>query len=90
MPRPTAPPKMNAIAKLSPTRRLALVLALSLLLSGCSTLSAPLFPETPKRDATASLIRHPQFRAVALAGPEWVNEALETITRYEAELAVRK
>lgn len=46
--------------------------------------------EAPKRDATAALIRHHQFSNVAKAGPEWVNEALETITRYEAELALAR
>jgi tryptophan-rich sensory protein len=52
------------------------------LLSGCASL-----PTAPRRDATAALIARPDFRTAATAAPEWVREALRTITSYESELA---
>jgi hypothetical protein len=63
--------------------RLLPILAL-LMLGGCQTPQSK--TEAPKRDATASLIRHPQFNQAAKAAPQFVSEALNMITSLEAEL----
>lgn len=63
--------------------KLSLLLALGL--SGCA--SVPAKPIIEHRDATNGLIERSDFRAAAQAAPQWVSEALLTITRYEAELA---
>ena len=63
--------------------RLLPILAL-LTLGGCQT--AGQVPSSPKRDATAALIRHPEFQAAARVAPRFVGEALSTITSLEAEL----
>ena len=63
--------------------RLLAILAL-LMLGGCQM---PLRQTNSlKRDATEALIRHPQFGDAARAGPQFVSEALNTITSLEAEL----
>jgi starvation-inducible outer membrane lipoprotein len=67
--------------------RLKLILAV-LILSGCQ--SIPRGTEGLKRDATASLIRHPQFNQAAKVAPQFVSEALNTITALEAELELKK
>lgn len=43
----------------------------------------------PKQDSTLSLIYHPQFQAAAKAAPQWVSDAMSTITRLEKELATK-
>ena len=63
--------------------RMLAILAL-LMLGGCQM--PPRVTNSPKRDATAALIRHPQFVDAAKAGPQFVSEALNTITSLEAEL----
>lgn len=55
---------------------------LVLSLNGCASA-----PAIEHRDATSELIHHPEFKAAAQAAPNWVGQALQTITRYEAELA---
>jgi hypothetical protein len=40
----------------------------------------------PAADATAALIAHPDFPAVARTSPAWVRAALTTITALEADL----
>ena len=56
-------------------------LLLLLALNGCAA------PAVPYRDASLTLIEHAQFKAAAQAAPEWVQQALTTITAYEADLA---
>jgi len=69
-----------------PSARPLLLLSLLLLAcSGCATTPAP----RPSADATAALIAHPAFPAVARASPEWVRAALTTITALETDLAAR-
>lgn len=75
---------MNATGK--PWKMLCAILAASLA-TGCATTSGETIT---RRDATAALIRHPQFNAAANAAPQFVNEVLQVVTRYEAELALRK
>lgn len=67
--------------------KLSALLAAASLAAGCATTPADL---PPRRDATEALIRHPQFTDAAKAAPQFVTEALQVITRYEAELAHRK
>lgn len=62
-----------------------LLLLLLLAGSGCT---APL-PPRPAADATAALIAHPDFPAVARTSPAWVRAALTTITALEADLATK-
>ena len=57
-------------------------LLLFLALNGCASA-----PAAPHRDASLALIEHHQFKAAAKAAPEWVEQALTTITAYEADLA---
>lgn len=71
---------MSGTVKLLKT--LAVLLAVSSL-AGCAGVP----PAEARQDATLSLIRHPQFLAAAQAAPAWVEEALTTITAYEAILA---
>jgi len=59
-----------------------LLLSLLLACSGCATVPAP----RPPADATAALIAHPDFPAVARTSPAWVRAALTTITALEADL----
>jgi hypothetical protein len=66
-------------------RLIAVCCAVSWLWCGCA--SAPSGPATaPTRDATAALIAHREFEAAARAAPQWVSDAMSTITRLEAEL----
>ena len=53
-------------------------------LSACTTVRPP-----ERRDATAGLLAHPQFKDAVRAAPKWVSDALTIITNYEAELARR-
>lgn len=69
----------------TPSLRLSALLLALLLLSGCAT--APVGPA--RRDATAALIEHRDFPAVARASRDWVAQALRTITALEAELAAK-
>ena len=72
-----------------PTRTTAtptLLLALALALSGCATGARTALP-TRAEDNTAPLLAHPQFKAAAVAAPEFVSAALQTITRLETEKA---
>ena len=66
-------------------KRLKMLAALlvGISLAGCAGIA----PGEARRDATLSLIRHPEFPAAAQAAPAWVKEALATITAYEALLA---
>lgn len=66
-------------------KRANLLLLAAISLSGCA--SMPSTPVIEHRDATKGLIERPDFRAAAQAAPQWVSDALLTITRYEAELA---
>jgi hypothetical protein len=76
---------MTATARQSTT--LSALLAAISLAAGCAT-SSPA-PTLVHRDATEALIRHPQFHDAARSAPQFVTEALQVITRYEAELATR-
>lgn len=67
-------------------RRLASLILAASIAGGCANIGGSI----PRRDATESLVRHPQFPAAAKAAPAFVTEALEIITTYEAELAARK
>lgn len=67
--------------------KLSAFLAAASLIGGCATAPADV---PSRRDATEALIRHPQFIDAAKAAPQFVNEALQVVTRYEAELATRK
>jgi hypothetical protein len=67
--------------------RAAILCLLIAACSGCATGPRP--PAAPARDATASLLRHPEFGAAARAAPKFTAEALDTITRYEREIAAR-
>ena len=58
------------------------LLLLLLACSGCATVPAP----RPPADATAALIAHPDFPAVARTSPAWVRAALSIITALEADL----
>lgn len=60
------------------------LLLLLLACSGCATPPAP-----RPADATAALIAHPDFPAVARTSPAWVRSALTTITALEADLAAK-
>lgn len=62
-----------------------LLLLLLLAGSGCTLPPAP----RPAADATAALIAHPDFSAVARTSPAWVRAALTTITALEADLATK-
>lgn len=62
-----------------------LLLLLLLAGSGCTLPPAP----RPAGDATAALIAHPDFPAVARTSPAWVRAALTTITALEADLATK-
>lgn len=68
-----------------PSARPILLLSLLLACSGCATTPAL----RPSADATAALIAHPAFPAVARASPEWVRAALTTITALEADLSAK-
>jgi hypothetical protein len=50
-------------------------------LSGCLTTL-----RTERSDFGAYLIEHPEFRAAAVAAPNWTEEALNEIARLEREL----
>ena len=63
--------------------RLYATLLVLLLLSGCASAPAPV----AQRDATLSLLRHPEFQSAAKAAPGFVTETFKVITAYEAELA---
>lgn len=67
--------------------KLSALLAAVSLAGGCATAPAKV---PARRDATEALIRHPQFTDAAKAAPQFVTEALQVVTRYEAELATRK
>lgn len=77
---------MNATAAQS--MKLSAILAAASLAGGC--VSRPPAEQIAYRDATEALIRHPQFPDAAKAAPQFVTEALQVVTRYEAELATRK
>lgn len=63
-----------------------LVPFLCLALAGCvHTQTAPA-PKAPQ-DNTARLIARPDFKAAAKAAPEWVRDALHTITSLETQVA---
>ena len=53
------------------------VTAIALLSSGCLT---------PRLDNGERLIAHPQFKKAAIAAPEWVADALDTIAQLELEI----
>ena len=66
---------MHAMKKLWTT---LLIILLSVALGGCGTI--------PHRDETASLLKHPEFYAAAKAAPNFVKDALRTVTQLEYEL----
>jgi uncharacterized lipoprotein YajG len=68
-------------------RTLLLALAASLL-AGCAT-SARSLP-VKSDDRTAPLLQHPQFGRAAAVAPDFVNAALQTVTRLETELANKR
>jgi hypothetical protein len=66
------------------TRTLLLALA-ALTLGGCAT-SARSLP-VKSDDNSARLLAHPQFGRAAAVAPDFVNAALQTITRLETDKA---
>lgn len=70
-------------------KRLLMLCAVALAVSGCATAPARLPAVPENRDATLALIRHPQFDEAVKAAPRWVSDALLQITAYEAQLARR-
>ncbi len=63
-----------------------MLLLILLLASACSSVPRAPLPSTPE-DNSKRLLARPDFRLAALAAPEWVKEALRTITRLETEKA---
>lgn len=63
------------------------MLLLSLLLVGCQTRRV-VIPVKPQ-DNTARLAKHPEFAAAAKAGPRFVLDCFDTITRLEDQLAAK-
>jgi starvation-inducible outer membrane lipoprotein len=63
-----------------------LLLALALALSGCATGARSPLP-VKSEDNTARLLAHPQFGRAAAVAPDFVNAALQTVTRLETDKA---
>ena len=68
-------------------KTLATMLLLMLLCAGCQTAPRP-FPVSAE-DNSKRLIQRPDFQKAAQAAPDWVKDALRTITRLETEKANR-
>lgn len=66
---------------------LATILLWTLLLQGCQHFAKPVHLPTTPEDNSARLIARSDFRPAAQAAPEWVKDALRTITRLETEKA---
>ncbi len=60
----------------------------ALTLGGCATGARSL--PVKSDDNTAKLLEHPQFGRAAAAAPDFVNAALQTVTRLETELANKR
>ena len=69
------------------TLPLLLMLA-ALTLAGCAT-SARSLP-VKSDDNSARLLAHPQFGRAAAVAPDFVNAALQTVTRLETEAANKR
>ena len=58
-------------------KKMLLLMLLSATCSGCLT---------TKLNNTDRLIAHPQFKAAAIAAPDWTEDALKTIADLEREI----
>ena len=61
----------------------------ALTLGGCASGARSPLP-VKSDDNTARLLTHPQFGRAAAAAPDFVNAALQTVTRLETELANKR